>query len=138
MDYEQFKIREFGFWLLYLHKSQVPYLGRSYAWAKRPEADKVSDMTPDEMRELFQKVIPSWERGVARFHDNFRPNVAILGNTSPHLHAHLIPRFEKPVIYMGLKFIDPNPKGNYSPYSSVDLSLETLLRVRDDMREGMS
>lgn len=134
MDYEQFRIKRFDLWDLYLYKNQFPYLGRCYAWARRPEADKVSDMNAPEREELFASVIPSWERAVKESYGEVRPNLAIFGNETPHLHAHLIPRFQKPRLFYGVEFIDPNPKGNYSPYQKKDIPLEILLKIRDEIR----
>jgi len=134
MDYEQLKIKKFEQWDLYLHKNQFPYIGRCYAWAIRPEADKVSDMNTHEREELFTIVIPSWEKAIKEIYGEIRPNIAILGNETPHLHAHLIPRFQTPRQFHGIEFTDPNPKGNYAPYPKKDIPLEILLRIRDEIR----
>lgn len=134
MDYEQFKIKRFDNWDLYLHVQQFPYLGRAYAWARRDGVNEVSQMNSDERDELFDVVIPSWENSMKLFHDKFRTNLAIFGNTSPHLHAHLIPRFETPRQYRGIDFIDSNPTGNYAPYPKKELPLEMLLSIKEQIR----
>ncbi len=133
MDYEQFKIKRFGFWDLYLHKNQFPYLGRCYASAIREDVNVVTDMARAEAEELFSLVIPSWYKSVLELFGEFRPNIAILGNEWPHLHAHLIPRFQYPKHFYGIDFIDPNPKGNYSPYPKRDISLEVLVKIKEDI-----
>lgn len=53
MDYERFKIKVYQFWELFLHERQFPYLGRCYAWAKRGDAQKFTDMSPEEGEELI-------------------------------------------------------------------------------------
>ncbi|MBN2052476.1 hypothetical protein JW756_03155 [Candidatus Woesearchaeota archaeon] len=134
MGYEQFKIKNFDRWGLYLHEKQFPYIGRCYAWAIRPEADKVSDMNLDEREELFSTIIPLWEKVISEIYGEIRPNIAIFGNETPHLHAHLIPRFYSPRKFYGIEFIDPNPTGNYAPYPKKNIPLEVLLKIRDDIK----
>ncbi len=137
MDYEQFKIKEFDLWDLYLHQNQFPYVGRCYAWARREEADMISDMNLNERQELFDIIIPSWENAIKILYGNFRTNIAILGNETPHLHAHLVPRQINKTVY-GVEFNDPNPKGNYSPYEKRDIPLDIIIKIRDDMRKIIS
>ena len=134
MDYEEFEIKQFGLWRLYLHRNQFPYLGRCYASAIRNDADLVTDMTRDEAEELFSIVIPSWHKAVLKLFGESRPNVAILGNEWAHLHAHLVPRFENIKNFYGISFIDPNPKGNYSPYPKREISQDVLLRIKEDIQ----
>ena len=132
-DYEQFKIKRYAFWDLYLHKNQFPYIGRCYASAIRDNADLVTDMNLRESEELFSLIVPSWHSAVSELFGKFRPNIAILGNEWPHLHAHLIPRFQDNKHFYGIDFIDPNPKANYSPYPKKEISLEVLLKIKKDI-----
>ena len=134
MDYEQFKIKRFNFWDLYLHKNQFPYVGRCYASAIRENADLVTKMETAEAEELFFVVVPEWNIAVSKLFGDSRPNVAILGNEWPHLHAHLIPRFHDTKQFYGIDFIDPNPEGNYSPYPKREISLDVLLKIKEDMK----
>ncbi|MBI4441231.1 hypothetical protein HY639_03620 [Candidatus Woesearchaeota archaeon] len=137
MDYDQYIIRHFEYWTLYVHEQQYPYLGRSYAWAVRSDAHRIRDMLTFERNELFDLVIPSWEKAVAAlFHPDWT-NAAALGNTSPHLHWHLIPRYHSPRVYAGVTFEDPNPKGNYAPYPKKELPLEFVLQIRDQLKANL-
>ena len=136
MDYEQFKIKRFDLWDLYLHKNQFPYIGRCYASAIREDADLVTKMQTAEAEELFSIVVPKWHEAISKLFGKSRPNIAIFGNEWPHLHAHLIPRFFGTKTFYGIDFIDPNPKGNYSPYPKREISLDILLNIKEDiMRE---
>jgi hypothetical protein len=136
-DYEQFKIKTYNFWDLYLHRNQFPYIGRCYASARRSNADLVVDMNIEESKELFSIVIPSWYDAVCSLFGKSRPNIAILGNEWPHLHAHFIPRFLDTKHFYGIDFTDPNPKGNYSPYPKKEISLEVLLKIRKDIEDKL-
>lgn len=133
-DFDQFKIKEYHHWDLFLDKRQYPYIGRCYAWAKRPNADLITDMNTSELLELFMQVIPSWDDAVKALFTRDRPNVAILGNEAPHLHAHLIPRYSTPRTFHGIEFVDPNPKGNYAPYPKKELPLDVIMTIKDDIR----
>ena len=137
MDYDQFKIKEYDHWDLFLHINQFPYLGRCYAWARREDADKITDIHYGELIELFGKIVPAWDQVVHRLFQHDRPNVAILGNEAPHLHAHLIPRYNTPREFYGLTFTDPNPAGNYAPYPKQKIELESLLKNRDVIKERL-
>lgn len=133
MDYEQFKIKVYDNWDLFLDMNQFPYIGRCYAWAKREEADTVLDMNLDERKELFDDVIPSWKNAITKLYGDFRPNIAILGNETPHLHVHLVPR-QINVKLFDIEFNDPNPKGNYAPYEKKEIPIETILRIKNDIK----
>lgn len=137
MDYEQFRIREYNQWELFLHQNQYPYIGRCYAWARRKLADTVLDMNSEEREELFEVLIPAWYEAAQKLFHCDRPNVAILGNEAPHLHAHLIPRCKTQRVIDGMEFIDPNPHGNYAPYPKKQLPLEFLIDIRDRVREAI-
>lgn len=137
MDYGQFKIKEYDNWDLFLHTNQYPYLGRCYAWAKRKEADKITDISSGELIELFGEIIPSWNLAVDLLFQHDRPNVAILGNEAPHLHAHLIPRYNTAREFHGIIFTDPNPAGNYAPYPKQKIELELLLKIKDAIKEKL-
>lgn len=134
MEYNQFKIKRYDNWDLFLHINQFPYLGRCYAWALRDEAKRITDMNELERNELFGKVIPEWENAVKELFNHDWSNVASLGNTSPHLHWHLIPRFNTSRKINEIEFVDPNPKGNYAPYLKKELPLEMLLKIKDEIR----
>lgn len=134
-DFDKFKIREYSFWDLYLHKEQYPYIGRCYAWARREDAKNLFDMNFQESSELLA-IIHDWGDALRfLFGNRAWPNLAILGNTTPHLHVHLIPRHKESIELYGIKFEDPNPSGNYAPYPKMDLPLETLMRIKSDIEQ---
>ena len=89
------------------------------------------------LEELFEEIIPTWKKAVESLYGAIRPNVAILGNLTPHLHAHLIPRFQTPKTIHGIEFIDPNPKGNYAPYPKKELPLEIVLKIKEEIQSKL-
>ena len=137
MDYEVYLIKEFIHWKLYLHIDQYPFLGRCYAWATRPEADVITDMLASEREDLFHSVIPEWDRVIKKLYNHNRPNLSILGNESPHLHAHFITRYWNPVTFYDIEFVDPNPKGDYAPYEEREIEENILFEIRDTIKEEL-
>lgn len=133
MDYEQLKIKEYDFWDLYLHIYQFPYIGRCYAWAKRDNAQKATDMNSFERDELFETITPAWGAAVYKLFKHDWPNIAIFSNTAKHLHAHLIPRYNSPREFYGIEFTDPNPKGNYAPYPKKEIPNDILIKIKEDI-----
>lgn len=127
MSYEHLKIQEYNHRDLYLHEEQYPYIGRCYARAKRSEADRCTDMNTEELLELFNTIIPAWNNAITKLYNHHRENIAILGNTAPHLHTHLIPRYIEPKELYNIRFVDPNPTGNYAPYPKQKID-ETILQ----------
>ncbi len=131
VDYEKFKLKSYSSWDLFLHANQFPFIGRGYAWARSPQARSVVDMSVNERNELFDEVVPDWEKAVSGLWRPDTTNLTFFGNTTQHLHAHLIPRYNSPRFFEGIEFKDPNPVGNYSPYPKKTLDELTLFKIRD-------
>jgi diadenosine tetraphosphate (Ap4A) HIT family hydrolase len=142
-DYQSMLIASFEHWELYLHEEAAPYLGRCVVWAKRPQADRFIDMNAEESEEL-RAIVALWLEALADWLASegqpkpYRENVSILGNSEPHLHAHLIPRYEEPVEVFGITFTDPRPHHHYKPYERVTVPDEGIEKIRDALREHLS
>lgn len=114
MNYKQLKIKEFNFWIVYLHTNQY-FLGRVYIWSKRQGLVDLMDITNEEREELFE---------IGRLLKNalgeiFHPdlfNWTSLGNLSTQCHIHLIPRYASTRNFAGLTFEDGRWGKNYAPY----------------------
>lgn len=133
MDYDKLKIKEYKYWDLFLSEKQYPYIGRCYVSCRREEADLVIDMQKEESEELFFIIIPEWVNVVKKLFSCDRPNVSCLGNLWNHLHWHLIPRYNFPREFYGIKFTDLNPKGNYSPHDKKEIDENILLKIKEDI-----
>ncbi|MFZ4648724.1 MAG: hypothetical protein ACOYMB_03795 [Patescibacteria group bacterium] len=134
-EFDYLKIYSFKQWDLFLHPNQYPYIGRCYAWAKRDEAKSLMDMNRTEREELFEVIIPLWNKVIHSIFQHNLSNFAIFANSASHLHAHLIPRYNKPVIFKGIKFVDSNPCGNYSPYIKKEIPINTFEEVKSSIVE---
>ena len=134
--YAKFKISEFGNWDLFLLENQY-FLGRGYIWAKRKNAVDFLDMTPKEKDEFFY--VAREFRRVLR--EEFNPNIFnyyAAGNVSPHLHVHIIPRYETPRVFDGVEFKDDIFGKNHSFYDkNFKIPKETLLKIRNTLRSRL-
>lgn len=131
------KLFDFEHWGLYLHGNQYPYIGRCYAWANREDADLVTDMTFDERNELYGEIIPLWWDAVQELFGSIRPNISCLGNEAPHLHYHLIPRYDQLVKFQGINFEDVNQGRNYAPYEKKSVGANVLFDIRDALKSKL-
>jgi len=136
--FEPYRIKTYDNWDLFLYTHQHPLIGRCYAWAKRPEADEITDMTDAERQELFSKVLPEWNSAIKELFNHDRPNAACLGNNSPHLHWHMIPRYNTPREFYGIKFEDTAPNRNYVHVKKSRLRNDLDLQIVKDIRSKIN
>ncbi len=128
--YAWYAIKNYRYWRMYMHPNQYPYLGRCYASSHRIEAQSVTDMTLEEMIEFYQVILPQWRSVITSSWGEFLPNVAFFSNTWPHLHVHMIPRFEINPVHYGVHFEDRNRGRNYAPYISLELSIPLMADIK--------
>lgn len=136
MDYEEFLIKEYKHWSVYLNKNQC-YLGKVYIWANREDAMDFFDMTGEEKEEYFQ-IGNELKKAMGEL---FKPdlfNYATLANVAHHLHTHFIPRYKEERELFGVKFIDDRWGKNYAPYNrDFKLDKEILFKIRDLIKEKL-
>ncbi len=136
-------IASFEHWDLFLAQDAAPYLGRCVAWAKRPDAERFIHMTNAEGEEL-RALVALWFEALSRWLESksqplpYRENIAILGNSEPHLHAHLVPRYEEPACVFGITFRDPRPHQHYRPYQRVELPAGVKERIARALRDHVA
>lgn len=66
-------------------------------------------------------------------------NYAALSNTSPVIHVHIIPRYEKVREFEGIAFKDARWGQNYAPYDrSFIIEESVLFKIRDALKEKLS
>ncbi|MBI3572225.1 hypothetical protein HY091_01680 [Candidatus Kaiserbacteria bacterium] len=139
--YDQLKLKEYEYWMLYLHANQG-YLGRAYAWLKRPGAmQRFGGLKFKERDELWDQVLHEYENSVGRLWTPEHMNYAWLGNEfNTHLghgHLHLIPRYRRVVSFAGVEFSDGQWGHNYAPYPKIKLPEAILFAVRDALKKEL-
>lgn len=140
--FDQLVLKEFPLWTLYLHSNQY-YLGRAYAWLTREGVmQRLSQLTAAERLELFTAVMPTYETALEYLWRPDHINYAWLGNEihvhQGHGHMHIIPRYEKPVRFGRVRFVDEQWGKHYKPYPQQNFSDEFLSTIRDTIRAALS
>jgi len=133
MDYENFLIKDFEHWRLYLHENQY-YLGRCYIWSKREGLVGLRNVDRAEMEEFFiiLRIVES------ALDDLFQPdlyNEASLGNISNQCHVHVIPRYQELRVFADVTFTDERWGKNYAPYNyNFKIPEAVTMAIRDAIK----
>jgi diadenosine tetraphosphate (Ap4A) HIT family hydrolase len=99
---------------------------------------RMTDLKYSEREELFDSVLPEYERALDGLWRPGQINYAWLCNEivehNGHGHMHVIPRYEFPVVFGGHEFKDEQWGHNYDPYPKRALPKKMLFRIRDALR----
>ena len=96
-------IAEFDHWLVLLRPAQ-PTLG-SLVLAAKSDATAFAGL-PGEAHAELKRVTGAIEAALARFTGYARLNYLMLMMVDPHVHFHVVPRYEGPREWAGLAFPD--------------------------------
>lgn len=140
--YEHLVLKRYRHWTLFLHENQH-YLGRAYAWLNRhKDMHRLSKITKAERDELFDTVLPEYERAVEKLSSPDFMNYPWLGNEfvshGGHGHLHLIPRYQDPVLFAGRTFTDGRWGKNYAPYPKTKTPKAVVEKIRDALKKNLS
>lgn len=108
-------LKPFRFWRLELSVDQA-YLGKMLVILNRHTED-LTETSAEERAELFCVL----EEAKASLDMAFRPdtyNYMALGNGTPHLHVHLVPRYARSIMFAGRMFRDLRWGEDYTPHRS--------------------
>lgn len=133
-EYADNIVKEYKYWTLYVNGDQG-FLGRCVVWCKREDALDLALATPEEQKELFE-ILRVLRDGVAKEFGATWFNYSFLGNVDRHLHGHFFPRYQQPVTFNGVTFIDLDYNKNPSKTGTTNIvSKEVLAAIRDRLRE---
>ncbi|MBP9864588.1 HIT domain-containing protein [Patescibacteria group bacterium] len=135
-DYSNNIIKDYIFWTVSVCENQG-YLGRCILWCKRDEAKDLCDATKEEIDELMS-IIKDLKAALTI---SFQPdwfNYSFLGNETRHLHGHLVPRYEQPREYLGIKFEDKYYGHNFRIDNDFVTSTELLRSVKIKLIEALT
>lgn len=96
-------VADYKHWLVLLRPAQ-PTLG-SLVLAAKSEATALSDLSPEAFAELH-KVIGDVEAALAGVVDYARINYLMLMMVDPHVHYHVVPRYEGARSVSGIEVTD--------------------------------
>lgn len=110
-------IKEYKYWLLYLHFKQY-FWGRSLLILKKHKTN-LCELTKNEILEQ-QKILVSWQKAIEKINKPYNYTI-MLSNTEKHIHHnhihwHLIPRHNNTIIIDGRKYPGESKKLLTLPY----------------------
>ncbi|MET0250973.1 MAG: HIT family protein [Novosphingobium sp.] len=128
-------VREFEHWLV-LARAAQPTLG-SLVLAAKSEATAFGDLPAAAHAELKQ-VTMAIEAGLARAVDYQRLNYLMLMMVDPHVHFHVIPRYQAAREWQGREFVDAGWPKVPDLSHAVALEGEELAGLVSWLREGFA
>lgn len=134
MNYLDLLLLEGQHWDLFLHADQT-VIGRVYLWSKSDATDLM-----DVSIEAFQELHALGRRVKAALTQLYQPsifNYLSLNHQTPHLHVHIIPRYERPIARHGYTFIDENFGSSYRQNKSLELPDSIYTAIRDGLRTAL-
>ena len=135
-DYSKFLVKKYRYWTLNVHENQG-YLGRCVVWCDREDAHKLTDATIEEREELFAILKELQNASVKTFGSDWF-NFAFLGNGTPHLHCHFIPRYSKEKEFVEMVFKDERWGHNYRTDHSFVTPPEVLEKIRATLADALA
>ncbi len=120
-------IKEHDHWCVLLRPQQVTLA--SLILAAKSDATAFSDLPPAAFTEL-SVVISEIECSLQRFNAYNKINYLMLMMLDPHVHMHVIPRYDRPQRFDGIEFPDtgwPGPPDLKSAPSLPDTAQKNLL-----------
>lgn len=132
-DYSKHLVKEYEHWLLQVHGNQG-YLGRCVVMCKRPDAQDLTDATPEEQNELFL-ILRKTRKALTKAFSPDWFNYSFLGNELPHLHGHIVPRYRKPATFVNVQFEDTLFGKHYKTDHSFVTAERVLVAVRDEIKK---
>lgn len=119
----------------YLVLADMQYLPGYAILIGEPHARSLNDISP-EQQALFMQDMAVVGDLLMRVTGAYRVNYAILGNTDPYLHAHIVPRYaDEPAEYIrGLPWSYPNITAEETSFK-LERHAELIHKLRDGLRE---
>ena len=136
--YAQFDVKRYRHWTLRVSDRQS-YLGKAVVWLEREgDMQRLSSLTKDEQIELWDRVLPEYERALENLWKPDHMNYGWLGNLfalhKGHGHMHLIPRYASSREFGGHVFVDTEWGKHYKVDSRENTPLPLVMAVRDVLR----
>ena len=134
--YSQSIIKDYKYWTLYLQENQS-YLGCTYLWCKREDAINLPDANKEEQAELFE-ILKKLEKVLMENFNADHINYAFFGNSTKHLHCHVIPRYSKSIEFGGVVFTDRAYGHIYSSDMNFVISPQTTVLIKEKLIDNVN
>lgn len=127
-------VKKYRYWTVYVNEDQG-FIGRCVVWCVRENALDLADATLEEREELFTILNELRDATRTAFGATWF-NYTFLGNKDRHLHCHFIPRYQAPVTFEGVSFIDLDYNANPAKTGTTNKVEPRILAViRDRLQE---
>lgn len=130
--YPDTTIIAYHYWLVLLRRPQIT-LG-SLVIAARGDQTQLSEIPPDAFSEL-STVIKAIEATLKKLWNYDKLNYLMLMMVDPHVHWHVIPRYQKPVQWLGNSFLDTSwpkpPDLSLSSFLPAEIEQELILKFQN-------
>lgn len=127
-------IKEYKHWVVMLRAKQVT-LG-SIVLAEKSEATNLSEISEDAFKEL-KEISAKIEEALLKGFGANKLNYLMLMLVDPNVHYHVIPRYEKDVLFKGAVFKDIGwpklPEMSYENNISIDDQSDLIARLKELM-----
>lgn len=133
--YPETLVREFDHWLVLLRPAQ-PTLG-SLVLAAKSGATTFGDLPAEAHAELKQ-VTSTIEAALSSFTGFTKLNYLMLMMVDPHVHFHVIPRYEGARVFAGTTFRDAGWPAVPQLGEAVKLDEATMQAIAGELRQRMS
>ncbi|OGZ66585.1 MAG: hypothetical protein A3C58_02685 [Candidatus Staskawiczbacteria bacterium RIFCSPHIGHO2_02_FULL_34_10] len=131
-------IKDFRHWFLILNYEQG-FLGRCLLILKKHKTDEM-ELTYEEVLEKH-KIYCIWRKAVTKAFNPDKINQAQLGNEEHvhkgHLHWHFVPRYRRPMFFVGVEFQSDTPETQKLIFSAVHKRLIYPLELRVRIKEEL-
>lgn len=132
--YAQFAVKRYKHWILQVEEKQR-YLGQAVVWLRREgDMQRLSSLSRTERNELWDKVLPEYEKALVSLWKPNHLNYAWLGNYfhlhKGHGHLHIMPRYKSSRRFAGTVFKDDRWGKNYVPYADNEKTIKVAHAVR--------
>ncbi len=128
------RLHEGKYWNVIMSFNQE-YLGRCIVYLTSRNIPDTLALTPDEHKELWDDILPRLTAAIKKSFNADRVNYAHLANREKHVHWHVVPRYDNPVIFQGIEFIDPHPNKTFRS-GEKDLTEEQLDLIFEEIRKN--
>lgn len=132
--YPQRLLFENQHWLLLLRPHQVT-LG-SMVVVSKSDAESLSTISEAAFA-AFPQICQCAERALKDLFSAKKFNYLALMMVDPHVHFHVIPRYNSPVRYLGEEFVDTDWPKPVEILGSLDLSVSTIEQLGKDLKSAL-
>jgi diadenosine tetraphosphate (Ap4A) HIT family hydrolase len=83
--YEQFVVKEYKYWTLFVNQYQT-YLGKAVVWLRREgDMQRLSSLNAEEREELFENILPEYEAALEKIFKPYRATLRLANLRARHL-----------------------------------------------------